>query len=53
MSRNKPRVTGEGLTVQADYRCPQLATWPGFHGPCHKGHMRCVRAFKKQKARGR
>ncbi len=31
-------------------RCPLLATRPGFHGRCHRGHMRCVRALRRYQA---
>jgi hypothetical protein len=34
-------------------RCAALLTRPGFHGPCHEGHMACVRAIKRREADGR
>lgn len=33
--------------------CPLLALRPhrtGYHGPCHRGHRRCVRAAKRAEA---
>jgi hypothetical protein len=44
-------VTGEGLTRTMQASCPQLAE--GYSGPCHKGHMRCVRAAKRSAAKAR
>jgi hypothetical protein len=42
-----------GLTQQDKANCPQLAVRPGWHGPCHEGHRRCVRAVKRREARQR
>jgi hypothetical protein len=37
-------------------RCSLLASRPhrtGYHGPCHRGHRRCVRSAKRAEARAR
>ena len=34
----------------AEVSCPLLATWPGFRGQYHKGHMRCARALRRRLA---
>lgn len=31
-------------------RCPQVAIRPGWHGPCHQGHAKCVTAVKRHEA---
>ena len=33
--------------------CPQLHPRPGWHGPCHEGHARCVKAARRYEAQER
>jgi hypothetical protein len=42
----------EPLTVPMPYSCPQLASRPVWlwHGPCHQGHMNCVKAARRHEA---
>lgn len=45
----------EKLTAQDRANCPQLASRPSWRwlGPCHKGHMQCVKAVKRREAQQR